>query len=93
MADFLSMVDKGRVYLFGDGTIRFNPIFGEDLAVVCIDAFESRAETIETGGPETFTLNEIARLAIDALGNLGRNRSFARCRRWVASSACINGSH
>jgi uncharacterized protein YbjT (DUF2867 family) len=69
MADFLSMADKGRVYLFGGGTIRFNPIDGEDLAVVCVDAFESRAETIAIGGPETFTHNEIARLAIAALGN------------------------
>jgi uncharacterized protein YbjT (DUF2867 family) len=72
MADFLAMADTGRVYLFGDGAMRFNPIDGEDLAVACVEAFESRAETIEIGGPETFTLNEIARLAIDSLGNSAR---------------------
>jgi len=32
MADFLEMAKDGRVYLFGDGNLKLNPIHGEDLA-------------------------------------------------------------
>ena len=37
MKDFLEMAKKGRVYLFGDGQFKLNPIDGKDLAVVCVD--------------------------------------------------------
>ena len=36
MKDFLEMAKKGRVYLFGDGQFKLNPIDGKDLAVVCV---------------------------------------------------------
>ena len=81
--EFLTMARKGRVNLFGSGEYRINPIHGEDLAKVCIDAFrrkerESGSETesetgketgkvIEIGGPETFTHRQIAELAFSVL--------------------------
>jgi len=68
MAEFFHMAQKGKVYLFGDGELKTNPIHGEDLAEVCVNAIESPEREIEIGGPETLTQNEIAALAFDVLG-------------------------
>ena len=67
MEEFLSMAKKGKVYLFGDGMNRINPIHGADLAEVCVTALEGRREHLDVGGPETFTYREIAELAFDVL--------------------------
>jgi len=68
MSEFFSMAKKGRIYLFGNGELRANPIHGEDLAVVCVDAIERPDKEIEIGGPETLTQNEVASIAFDILG-------------------------
>ena len=67
MEELLSMARSGRVYLFGDGSSRINPIHGADLAEVCVDALVSSESQIDVGGPEEFTYREIAELAFDAL--------------------------
>jgi uncharacterized protein YbjT (DUF2867 family) len=67
MTEFLKMAKKGTVNLFGDGIFRMNPIHGADLAEVCVNAIESNEKTIEIGGPEVFTHNEIAELAFKVL--------------------------
>lgn len=67
MKEFLEMARKGRVYVFGDGDTRSNPIHGEDLARVCIKAIESSDSEIGAGGPEVFSQNEIARLAFESV--------------------------
>ena len=66
MKDFLDMAKSGRVYLFGDGKLKLNPIHGADLAKVCVDKMElgTREETV--GGADIFTHNEIAELALKA---------------------------
>ncbi len=69
MSEFFNMAKRGRVYLFGNGELRANPIHGEDLAVVCVDAIDRPNKKIEIGGPETLTQNEIASIAFDILGN------------------------
>jgi uncharacterized protein YbjT (DUF2867 family) len=66
MGDFLKMAQGGKVYLFGDGTLKLNPVHGADLAKVCIDAIESSAKEIEVGGPDILSQNEIAKLALIA---------------------------
>jgi uncharacterized protein YbjT (DUF2867 family) len=68
MTEFFTMAKKGRVYLFGDGELKTNPIHGEDLAVVCVDAIDKSVKEIKVGGPETLTHNEIAAIAFKALG-------------------------
>lgn len=68
MTEFYTMATKGRIYLFGDGERKINPIHGEDLAAVCVDAIDTQDTEIKAGGPETFTHNEIAALAFDVLG-------------------------
>lgn len=67
MEEFFAMACSGRVFLFGDGSNRINPIHGADLGEVCADALESPIQQISVGGPEVFTYHEIAELAFDIL--------------------------
>lgn len=69
MSEFFNMAKRGRVYLFGNGELRANPIHGEDLATVCVDAIDKPDKEVEIGGPETLTQNDIALIAFDILGN------------------------
>ena len=92
MEEFLAMARSGRIYLFGDGSNRINPIHGADLAEVCVDALESREQQLDVGGPEIFTYREIAELAFDALDKPGKITCLPkkliaasiRALRWVA---------
>lgn len=68
MTEFFTMAKKGRIYLFGDGELKTNPIHGEDLAEVCVDAIDRPDQEIKVGGPQTLTHNEIAAVAFEALG-------------------------
>lgn len=80
MGDFLKMAEKGKVYLFGDGNLRMNPIHGEDLAKVCIDAIEANDKEINVGGPDLLSHNEIAELAFKALNKKGK---IAHLPDWI----------
>lgn len=66
MKDFLDMAKRGKVYLFGNGEQKINPIHGEDLAIVCLQAINGTSKEIVVGGPDVLTLNEIAEMALDA---------------------------
>jgi uncharacterized protein YbjT (DUF2867 family) len=66
MGDFLKMARAGTVYLFGDGTLKLNPIHGADLAKVCVEAIESSENEINVGGPDILSQNKIAELALKA---------------------------
>ena len=68
MSELYHMAKKGRIYLFGNGELKGNPIHGEDLAEACVDAIENSNKEINIGGPEVLTHNEIAITAFDALG-------------------------
>jgi uncharacterized protein YbjT (DUF2867 family) len=68
MGAVIDMAKRGRVFLVGDGSNRFNPIFGGDLAQVCVDAAEGDALEVEAGGPDVFTQRETAELAFDVVG-------------------------
>jgi len=67
MTEFHKMAKKGKVYLFGNGELKTNPIHGEDLAAVCIEAIDKPDQEIKVGGPETLTHNEIAAAAFEVL--------------------------
>lgn len=67
MKDFQDMAKKGKVYLFGNGENKLNPIHGEDLAEVCIEAILRKDKEIIIGGPDILTQNEIAILAFKSL--------------------------
>jgi len=68
MGVLLDMARKGRSFLVGQGTNRFNPIHGADLADVCVDAMESDASEIGAGGPDTMTQRQAAELAFEVVG-------------------------
>lgn len=65
MQDFLDMAKGGRVFLFGDGHFRLNPIHGDDLAEVVVDAIEKGRGTLNVGGPDTFTHKQLAEMALE----------------------------
>ena len=68
MGDFLEMAKGGRVWLFGDGeSCRINPIHGADLACATANAIENEEKSLDIGGPDVFTHNQLAELAFECL--------------------------
>lgn len=80
MVDYLKMARKGRVYLFGSGRNRINPIHGADLAEVCVEAAQPGTRQIDVGGPEVLTHLQIAEMA---LAVLGRPRRISSVPLWI----------
>ncbi|NTU67426.1 MAG: SDR family oxidoreductase [Chlorobiaceae bacterium] len=69
MGMFFGFARKGHVFLFGDGSNRFNPIHGADLAKVCADAATDEGDReVAVGGPDTFTYDQTNLMAFEALG-------------------------
>lgn len=79
MGDFLSMARAGRVWLFGSGRCRINPIHGADLAIATAEASGAGIDWLDVGGPETFTHEDLARLAF---ASLGRPTRITRLPDW-----------
>ena len=77
MAELFRMAEKGSVWLTGDGTTRINPIHGEDLANECRRAIEDsslRGKSLSVGGPDIFSFDEAAALALETVGKRGKIR-------------------
>ncbi len=70
MAEFFKLAKKGRIYLFGDGKLKSNPIHGEDLAKECVNQIKSNVTELEIGGPEILTQNEVAEIAFKAINQM-----------------------
>lgn len=68
MGDFYAMAKAGRIWLFGNGSRKLNPIDGADLALVIAEAIEQGTDWIDVGGPDTLSQQELAELAFAALG-------------------------
>lgn len=94
MGDFLDMAQKGKIYLFGDGNFRLNPIHGADLAEVCVQAIENEKEELIVGGPDILSQNELAKLALKAWSNKPKivhlpdwiRKAIIQLLRWFTSS-------
>lgn len=68
MKDFQEMAKMGKVYLFGKGKQKLNPIAGSDLAKFIINSMNKyKNQELEIGGPKVYTHNEIAQLAFKVL--------------------------
>jgi uncharacterized protein YbjT (DUF2867 family) len=67
MKEFYQMAKSGRVYLFGDGKTKANPIHGADLARVCVDSVFWNEQVIEVGGKETLSQKDIAKIAFEVV--------------------------
>ncbi len=65
MGEFLKMAKTGRVYLFGKGNNKMNPIHGQDLAVSCVDAISGNEKEISIGGPQALSYREIGKIAFE----------------------------
>ncbi len=63
MLEYLQMAKKGRGYVFGSGKNKINPIHGEDLAKICVNAAAGDEKEINVGGPDILTHNEILTIA------------------------------
>jgi uncharacterized protein YbjT (DUF2867 family) len=72
MLEYLQMAKKGKGYVFGSGEYKINPIHGEDLAEVCVNAVTAEEKEIKVGGPDILTHNEILTIAFDSLGKTAR---------------------
>lgn len=68
MKDFLKMAKSGKVYLFGKGNLKLNPVHGTDLAKVCVESMQTGEKEILVGGPDVFSHDELATLALNAWG-------------------------
>lgn len=66
MGEFLKMAKAGRVYLFGKGNNKMNPIHGQDLAVSCVDAISGNEKEISIGGPQALSYREIGQIALES---------------------------
>lgn len=68
MADFLAMAKSGRVWLFGSGQYKINPVHGADLAAATFEAINRGDVWCDVGGPDTYTHNELAKLCFSVVG-------------------------
>ncbi len=84
MEDFLKMAKGGKVFLFGDGKLKLNPIHGEDLAKAVVDSINQEENEINIGGPDMMSQNEIAELAFKAFSKPDR---VVHLPEWMRKSA------
>ena len=67
MLEIFNMAKKGKVFLFGNGSFKMNPIHGDDLAKKIVESIELNEKELNIGGPQTFTQNEMANIAFKVL--------------------------
>ncbi len=97
MENYLTMAVGGRVFIYGNGERRSNPIDGKDLAKVIVDSADEDIQEVEAGGPDILTQNEMAEMAFRTFGKpvkifhlpnllrvlvLGAARIFAKKRNY-----------
>jgi uncharacterized protein YbjT (DUF2867 family) len=83
MLEYLNMAKQGRGYVFGTGQYRINPIHGEDLAEVCVNAAGGEEQEIHVGGPDILTHNEILAIAFESLGKTAK---ISRIPIWLRNA-------
>ena len=80
MLEYLQMAKKGRGYVFGSGENKINPVHGEDLAKVCVNAAAGNEKEINVGGPDILTHNEILKIAFKSLN---KTIKISRIPIWI----------
>ncbi len=84
MTEIYHMAEKGRVYIFGKGDYKANPIHGKDLAEFCIEKLKGDGGVFPVGGPEVLSQNQIGVLAFKALN---KKTKITRIPEWIAHLA------
>jgi uncharacterized protein YbjT (DUF2867 family) len=59
MLDLYRMVEQNKVWLFGKGDKKLNPIHGNDLAKAIIESLDNPPAVLNIGGPKTYTHLEL----------------------------------
>lgn len=80
MGAYFDMARKGKIFIIGKGDNRINPISGADLAEFCVENSRLAHAALDVGGPEIFTHNEIAGLAMQAYG---KNSRVIHIPKWI----------
>ena len=80
MKEYLKMAEDGKGQVFGSGNYRINPIHGEDLAEVCVNAATTEDKEIKVGGPDILTHNAIFEIAFNSLG---KKAKISKTPIWV----------
>ena len=70
------MAKKGKGMVIGSGENKINPIHGEDLADVCVDAVDTNKSAVEVGGPEVLRHKDIFDIAFKVCGNKSKISHF-----------------
>jgi nucleoside-diphosphate-sugar epimerase len=73
--------------VIGDGKSRVSPVFVKDLAQLCLRAITTPPkahETLDVGGPEVLTMNDIQRLVLKLLG---KNKPLVHQPLWLMKIA------
>ena len=82
MAEILAAARFGRMWLFGSGAHRMNPIHGADLATATVDAIAERRDWLNVGGPDVFCQSDLTKAAFAAAGKPER---IIRLPDWLRS--------
>ncbi|MBS1745907.1 MAG: SDR family oxidoreductase [Bacteroidetes bacterium] len=83
MGEFYKMAEKGKVFLFGNGENKINPIHGADLAEICLNSIQNNAKEICIGGPQVFTFNQLAETAFAVSG---KKKRIMHIPAWLGKS-------
>jgi len=73
--------------VIGDGKSRVSPVFVQDLAQLCLRAITvppNAHETLDVGGPQVLTMNEVQRLVLKLLG---KNKPLVHQPLWLMKIA------
>ena len=72
MTQFQKMAASGVIIWPGDGNLTINPIHGEDMGEICVDAAAPGHQEIDIGGPDIFTYKELFTLAFTSINKQPR---------------------
>lgn len=89
---FLDMAGAGLAVIPGDGRARTNPVHPADVADACVEALSTGAASIDIGGPDIMTREDIAVLAFNARGRTPRI-AHVPPGLMLAAAGCIRPLH
>ncbi|AKQ46835.1 hypothetical protein TH63_16300 [Rufibacter radiotolerans] len=81
--DLLPMARKGRLPSIGPGDCVTNPIHEQEVAEICVQALTQPSQTIELGGPVTYSRVELVKLVGKSIG---KTLPVPSIPYWVANS-------
>lgn len=81
VTEMYGMAKRGRVYVFGKGLYKANPIHGEDLGRFCLEKIQGTEGVYPIGGPEILTQADIGKIAFQSLN---KKVKITKVPVWIA---------